>query len=178
MIRELKNCKFSIKMATDDYIKKDQWKYHPNVSYIEFHEEIAGKVRRFVDHYMRCSDLFLACKHTIRCHIIDRATFRLPKTNNTTRIDNLLMNKETMIIHLVNERNLTDSWIKDNHPEIYNTIYERLEEKPADLNTFFYDLGKMLENDKVLDRFMKEKEELIRFSENIQKSLDLEIQKF
>jgi len=177
-IRRLEGCKSSIGMATDDYVKNDKWDYHPNVSYVEFHPELNERVREFVDDYLRCSDLFRSCQDTIRCAIRDRAEFRVPKTNKTTRMDMLLMQRSEVPTRLVNRLNLTENWIKENYPEIHKIIREHLEDQESDLNTFFYELNKMTENNKVLVRFRKEKEELIRQSESIQESLDEEIKKF
>jgi len=177
-VRRLEGCKSSIRMATEDYVKNDKWDYHPNVSYVEFHPELDERVREFVDDYLRCSDLFRACQDTIRCAIRDRAEFRAPKTNKTTRMDMLLMQRSEVPTRLVNRLNLTENWIKENYPEIHKSIREHLEDQESDLDTFFYELNRMLENNKVLSRFRKEKEKLIRLSESIQESLDEEIKKF
>jgi hypothetical protein len=93
-------------------------------------------------------------------------------------MDGLLMQRSEVPTRLVNGLNLTENWIKENYPEIHKAIREHLEDQESDLNTFFYELNKMVENNKVLVRFRKEKEELIRLSESIQKSLDEEIKKF
>ena len=177
-IMKLESCKSSIRMTTNYRVKKDDWKYSPDVAYTEFHPELDARIRRFVDDYLRCSDLFSACEYAIRHVIRDKAVSRLPKTNNITPLDGLLMRKEEMVTQLVNGRSLTESWIKENHPEIHKELIERLADPQTDLNTFFYELNKMLENNKVLVRFRKEKEELIKLSESIQGSLDEEIKKF
>lgn len=173
--RKLESCKSSIRMATDDYVKNDKWDYHPNVSHVEFHPESDARVRKFVDDYLRCSDLFRACQDVIRCAIRDRAEFRRPKTNKTTRMDGLLMQRSEVPTRPVNGLDLTENWIKENYPEIHKSIHERLEDQESDLDAFFYELNRMLDNNKVLVRFRKEKEELIRLSESIQESLDEEI---
>ncbi len=177
-IMKLEACKSSIGMTTNDKVKKDGWKYHPDITYVEFHPELDARARRFVDDYLRCSDLFLACEYAIKWAIRDRAVFRLPKTNNITPLDGLLMRREGIVAQLVNGRSLTESWIKDNYPDIHIELFERLADPPADVSIFFYELNKMLENNKVLVRFRKEKEELIRLSESIQEGLDGEIKKF
>jgi len=177
-VRKLEACKSSIGMTINNRVKKDGWKYDPDVTYVEFHPELDTRVRRFVDDYLRCSDLFLACEYAIKWAIRDRAVLRLPKTNNVTPLDGLLMRKEGMVTQLVNGQGLTENWIKENHPEIHKEMLERLADPPADVSIFFHELNTMLENNKVLVRFRKEKEELIRLSESIQESLDEEIKKF
>lgn len=75
------------------------------------------------------------------------------------------------------EKKVTESWFKQNHPIALRNIIKDIEESEKNrLYILFYQLNNKFHNDKLLQRFIKEKGELIKHGKEIIAKLQKEIE--
>lgn len=169
LVGQLKSCKSHVEWAIDR-IKKDEWEYPPDIPHLNFCPELNRKVIEFVESYQRCADLFIACKYAIRSESEKCAEASVPNTHKSRHLDKMITKKSEFVIQFVNGKKVIKNWIEENFPGIHENIIQNLEESESALDRFFLDLNRMLKNNRVLNRFRKEKKNLIELAEIIQKS--------
>lgn len=121
--------------------------------------------------------LLIASSRFIVSEIEIRVRQKFPKSlNNHVQLRNLLTDNFLRDNYLNGEK-VTENWFKDSKPEELKGIVKSIEESERDaLDVFFHELNKDFKDDEVLQRFRKEKEELIKYGKetitNLQKEAD------
>ena len=146
----------------------------PNFSDVEwFHapSDLKEKGEKYDGMYDLCVDLKEACKSEIIVRLQELTKEHLPETSKEHDLVNLLNNEDLTNLYMSGVE-VTKRWIEKEYPRgLYEDIMKNLKDKETRLDHFFKRLNLTFLEDPVLERFRKEKANLIELGNKISNDL-------
>lgn len=136
--------------------------------------EYEKRINEYEKSLTLCKDLFLACKYVVKVTVEEQTRIILPKT--LAKIPELedKLQKDDFLKRYVNEKEVTKSWMEEQKTKLYRFITRNLQEEEIELNTLFSELNGLFRDNSVMERYRKEKQELIECGQRIIKDLKRE----
>jgi hypothetical protein len=140
-------------------------------------EDLERQVKEYDKRFQLYKVLQHASVRFIVSTIETRVKEQFPKSLDKVPIRNMLTDGFLMVRYLEGEK-VTENWFKDSKPKELKNIVKNIEESERDtLDIFFHELNRQFRGDEVLQRFRKEREELIEYGRetiaNFQKEIDI-----
>lgn len=181
--KEYERCAWSIKNNIEKYVQKNKFTdfearlHEPNVvGEVEISEELKRKVQEFNERCGLYKVLCEASNYPIKSFIEAKVREKFPKTLKIPFALDEFLQVDYLMARYFNGEKVTDSWFKETHPTAYKNIIKGLDESERDeLDTLFHELNNKFERDAILQRFRKEKEELIKHGQETIETLQREI---
>ena len=118
--------------------------------------------------------MITACKAVIIIRLQELTKKHLPKTSKEHDLVSLLEYKDLTNLYM-NGKEVTKRWIEKEYPRgLYEDIMRNLKDKETRLDHFFKILNETFRKDPVLERFRKEKANLIKLGNEILTDLENE----
>jgi len=180
---EYERCAWAINNNIEKSIEKNEltnFKAQVSQSWVKGNAKISEEIERQVQEYNEKLELYdvlcRASKPQIKSIIEKRVKEKFPNTlKKKVRLDKLLQRDYVMARYFDGEK-VTDSWFRQEHPQGLKEIIKVLDETEKDeLDTLFRELNGFVKNDVVLQRFIKEKKELIKHGKKTIENLQTEI---
>jgi len=143
-------------------------------------EKIDDKIERdivnYLEQYVLCSDIYEGCRSVLKSSARDYANQWIPRSLENFPIDNLICD-DILINQYLDGNKLSDMWLRDNDNKIYHTLMKYRDEKEGDVkfDEFYQFFNNVISNDKLINRFRKEKFKLIEISNQLLSKLENEI---
>jgi hypothetical protein len=180
---EYDTCAWSIQNNIERYIEKNEMTDF--VARLEARDdfgeeiEVPKQLKKQVQGYNEKSkdyNLFLRMsKHTINEVTEKRVLQMFPKTRKRSDGLSTLLNSGSFMERYLNGEKVTATWLKDTHPVILKNITKEIDETERhELDIYFNEINTMFEKEEVLQRFIKAKEELIKYGQETMKVLKKE----
>lgn len=141
-------------------------------------EKIDNYINSFLEQCSLISDVYEGCYCIVKSNIESNSKSWLPETIKLNPIQGMISNRE-LINQFLNDINLNDTWMKDNHLDTYHYILSHLDEKEKGIkiDEFYRSLNHTIKNDKLILRYKSEKNKLIASYKILLNGLELEISK-
>ena len=180
---EYERCSWSIKNNIEKYVEKNEFTdfearlHKPNaVGEVEISEELKRKVQEFNERCGLYKVLCEASKYPIKSFIEAKVRKKFRRTLKIPFALDEFLQADYLMARYFNGEKVTDSWFKETHPTAYKNIIKGLDESERDeLDTCFRELNHKFKSDAILQRFRKEKEELIKHGKETIKAFQREI---
>jgi len=156
-----------IKRNLEERTKNNSFPKSSNVNLFYTPSGFKEKGEKYDEKYDLCIDLKEACKSEIIIRLQELTKEHLPLTcKEFNLVDHL--NYEDLTNLYMNKKEVTTQWIKKEYPKGLNrTIMTNLKDKEENLDYFFIKLNETFRKDPVLERFRKEKANLIELGNEI-----------
>lgn len=160
-IRIIEVCVNSLKNSLN-WVRNNEFKKreYPDISYPQLlSETLKQKVDQYVARYFLCGDLYKACEYAIKHFMRVIAITELPETREKYQLDSPLTEDKFMRFY-VNDQEPSTIWLRTQDNKLYHRLLKKL--NPAEgeeaLDRFFREVSQIIKNDRVFNRFRKEKE--------------------
>jgi len=120
------------------------------------------------------SDWLTACKNAIELSLNEIAKEELPATVKEYNFVQLLQEEDIMRRFLFGEE-VTKRWIEKTYPSLFYELMKKLKESEKKLDKFFIQINNAFKKHRILERFRKEKKNLIELGKEIIKDCNEEI---
>lgn len=172
------NTRSSLERSLKDYVMTNKftegWHSYPSES---LSSDLKKRIQKWNEIYERCGDWKVASES----EIIVRLQELSQKNLRTTFKDypDLLgaLNSDGFRSRYFEGEEVTKLWIEQNNPTLHETIMDHLKGKKAKLGMFFLNLNATFKENRVLNRFRREKKELIELGQQIIEDLKIEEEK-
>jgi len=181
---EYERCVWSIKNNIEKYVEKNELNFTFKVRLHEssifgkakISEELKRQVREYNDRYELYNVLLRASKYPIESVIEGKIRQLFPKTLNKSVPLNELLQVDYLMARYFSGEKVTESWFKEVHPKAFKDIARNIDKSEKDeLDILFHKLNDDFKRDVVLQRFRKEKEDLIKHGQETINALQKEI---
>jgi|Deesub1362A_J573_1020465.scaffolds.fasta_scaffold00150_50 hypothetical protein len=128
-----------------------------------FSSDLRERIKKYNEIYDRCVDWKKASQAVITLHLQKLSRKYLPKTYKEYDLVSVLNNTNELMQRYLNGEEVTKHWLEKKYPTgLYDTLIENLKDKETKLDLFFLKLNETFQEEPVLNRFRKEKKELIQ----------------
>lgn len=157
-----------LQKSLEERVKTNSFPDFANVGWFYAPSDLEEKGKKYDEKYDLCVDLKRACMTMITSHLQNLTRKRLPKTCKESGFDLATsLNADELVNRYINKEDVTRVWIETTYPDLHSDIMRNLKDGKKHLGRFFIDLNSTFQNDPVLERFRKEKANLIELGNEL-----------
>lgn len=139
--------------------------------------ELVKRMRKWNETYERCGDWKVAGESIITIQLQELSLEYLPLTCKDYPDLRTSLSSDDFKKRYFEGVEVSKRWIEKTYPSFYEDIKEHLKDKEAKLDHFFLKLNEAFLKDRLLNRFRKEKKELIELGQLIVEDMKTEEEK-
>lgn len=182
--KEYERCAWSIKNNIEKDIEKNELTtfearlYNSEVSEkVKVSEELKRQVQEYAEKCKLYTVLRMSSEWFIKSTIEAEVKRKFPKTlKKPYELDSILLQSNFLMARYLNGEKVNESWFKGTQPIALKNMIKNIDESErSELDTFFLEINNEFEKNSVLQRFRKEKEELIKHGRETIANLQKEI---